>query len=365
MHQNPFTPVFGNEPPIMAGRDQLVRDVMYGLDNAPGDPNRITIFTGPRGSGKTTLLNHIGSLVQAKGWLYVHTAAAEGMLNQLCEQIERKAAEFLPKKDKRVLTGIQAGGFGLSAQLLPESQSSWRARMDTYFDILSEHKIGLLLTVDEVTDEVPEMIELVSTFQFFVMEKRDTALLMAGLPAKVMQMFQGDSISFLRRAFLRKLEPVSQPEVRAAMKKTIELAGRGISSEALTLAAQSTDGLPFMIQLVGYHMFNQSTRKDITVEDAKAGIVAAREDLEHMVLDSTVKSLSNLDLRFLLAMAEDEGESRIADIAQRLGVTGATASYYRKRLVNQGIVVAAGRGKLEWAMPMLKQLLKERYGNAL
>lgn len=31
-------------PPELAGRDVLIADILEGLDNAPGDPNRATIF---------------------------------------------------------------------------------------------------------------------------------------------------------------------------------------------------------------------------------------------------------------------------------------------------------------------------------
>ena len=55
--RNPFTPTFGHEPFAFAGREELIDDVIEGLAEGPGDPNRATIFLGPRGSGKTVLLS--------------------------------------------------------------------------------------------------------------------------------------------------------------------------------------------------------------------------------------------------------------------------------------------------------------------
>jgi type II secretory pathway predicted ATPase ExeA len=363
MYANPFTPVFGNEPPFMAGRDRQINDALKGLDNAPGDPNRITVFTGSRGSGKTTLLARIAAEAEERGWISVHTPAIAGMLKDLAEQVERKAAGFLPKRETRVLTGIQVAGFGVTSDPIAEQQVGWRLQMDGYLDELQEQGVGLLFTIDEVTPEVAEIIQFISIFQVFVMEKRNVALMMAGLPGNVMQMFQGESISFLRRAFLRKLEPVSQPEVRAVIKKTVELAKRTIDEDALRLAAESTEGLPFLIQLIGYHSFNQSNERKIAIKDVESGIDAAKEDMEHMILDATVKSLSEGDLRFLIAMTDDEGESRMTDIAKRLGTSASNASHYRRRLINQGIITQAGRGKVEYSMPMLKTLLRERFAS--
>ena len=37
---NPFTPTFGRVPYALAGRDELIDDVMEGLANQPGDPDR-------------------------------------------------------------------------------------------------------------------------------------------------------------------------------------------------------------------------------------------------------------------------------------------------------------------------------------
>jgi hypothetical protein len=61
MLNNPFTPTFGSEPVLLAGRERYIDDVLSGLKNRPGDPNRTTIFTEPRGSGKTVLLSRIAS----------------------------------------------------------------------------------------------------------------------------------------------------------------------------------------------------------------------------------------------------------------------------------------------------------------
>jgi hypothetical protein len=357
MFSNPFTPVFGNEPPIIGGRDKYINDVLRGLDNAPGDPNRVTIFTGPRGSGKTVLLGKIASEAESRGWISVHVPATDGMLTELIQQLERKAAEHLPVKARSHITGLQVSGTGFSRSVEPEQLSTWRTQMDRYLDILAEKQIGLLVTVDEVRVGVPELVSLVSTFQVFVMEKRDVALLLAGLPGNVIQMLSNDSISFLRRAFRRELGPVGMPDVRSVLRKTIALAGRSIETKALEYAAEQTDGLPFLIQLIGYHVFNQSSAKTIDMADVTAGVKDAQEDAENMVLDATLADLTPTELRFLRSMLPDKGPSRIADITKRMGTSPSQASHYKRRLLKQGVISEAGRGQVEFAMPMLKNLL--------
>ena len=362
VYTNPFTPVFGNEPPILAGRTQLINNVLSGLENAPGDPNRITIFTGPRGSGKTVLLTVIASKAEEMGWIAIHVTASNLMLDQFIEQIERKAAHLIDQKPKSRITGIQVSGSGIQRKILDEKEGTWRAQMDRYLDMLAEQDVGLLFTVDECSADYPEMVEFVSTFQHFIREKRNVALIMAGLPSKVFRMFQHSSISFLRRAFLRKLTPIDSPEVRAAMKKTIELSGRQIEPDALRKAAESTQGLPFMIQLVGYHSFNQSNRKTINEADVSTGISDAKQDAESMILGATLYDLSDTDRRFLSAMMPDGNESRMSDIAERMKTSASNASHYKRRLVNLGILADPGRGRVSFSLPMMKEMIAENLG---
>ena len=358
-YTNPFTPVFGNEPPILAGRTRLINNVLSGLKNAPGDPNRITIFTGPRGSGKTVLLTIIASQAEEIGWIAVHVTASNLMLDQLIEQLERKAAHLIDQKPTSRITGIQVSGTDVQRKILDEKKKTWRAQMDRYLDILATHDIGLLFTVDECSADYPEMVEFVSTFQHFIREKRNVALIMAGLPNKVLKMFQHSSISFLRRAFLRKLTPIDTPEVRATMKKTVELSGRQFESDALKTAAESTQGLPFMIQLIGYHSFNQSNRKTISKADVSSGISDAKQDAGNMILGASLYDLSDTDRRFLSAMLLDESESRMSDIAKRMKTSASNASHYKRRLVNLGILAEVGRGRVAFSLPMIKELFTE------
>jgi len=360
MMHNPFTPTFGNEPPVLAGRNTLIGSVLNGLENTPGDPNRVTVFTGPRGSGKTVLLSRIAAEAEGMGWISVNTIAGGGMLEEMADQLLVKAVEFLPKKATSRVTSVKVSGVGGTREILPEKELGWRTRMEGYLGTLAEKDVGLLFTIDEVMADVEDFVSFISTFQFFIRDKRNVALLMAGQPNDVLQMSQDKRISFLRRAFLRRLEPISMPEVKAAMKKTIAIKKRRIEAPALEEAAKATMGLPFMIQLVGYHSFNQSNAKTITLEDVTAGIHDAKSDMEFMVLDSTWRELTKTEKRFLLAMLEDEEESEVSVIAERMGSSLSGASHYKRRLIEKGVLDDTGRGSTAFRMPMLKTLLLER-----
>jgi len=357
-YKNPFTPAFGSEPLFLAGREQIIEDIINALQNGPGDPNRVSVLIGPRGSGKTVLLTKIAVEAAKIGWVSASVTASPGMMEKILEQIEQNGKEFLPSKAKKRLTEIHAFGVGFSMENTETRTPSWRLQMTRYIELLSEYEIGVLLTVDEIDVRQPEMVELVADFQHFIREKRNTALIMAGLPGKTLQMFHDDSISFVRRAFQHNLESIHIADVKAAIQKTIEASGKKIDTDALETAAAFSEGFPFLIQLVGFHTWRQSDmKKTISLIDVERGIESSEEFMDRMILDTTVRELSEGDRAFLLAMLPDEAESKMINISKRLGISSNLAGQYRLRLIKQGVIEEYGRGRVQFAMPLLKKYL--------
>lgn len=56
-------------------------------------------------------------------------------------------------------------------------------------------------------------------------------------------------------------------------------------------------------------------------------------------------------------MAQDHGVSQISDVASRMKASPSLTANYRTRLVEQGLVEQAGRGKVEFAIPGLREYL--------
>ena len=360
--KNPFTPTFGSIPPQLAGRDDIIRDILDGLKNGPGDPNRASLFTGARGSGKTVLLAKIAEEAESDGWISVNVNADTGLLDELLVQARDKARELLAPESTSYITSVSLGGVAVSRAMKENPEkSTWRSDMTGLLKELNAKKVGLLITLDELNVSIDEVRTLVVTFQHFVRERREVALIMAGLPQKVSSVLRDDSLSFLRRAFMHHLGPVEENEVRYSLKKTVGLAGRKIENDALSLATESTKGFPFMIQLIGYHMWRQQPEAEyVTHEDAVEAVHLAEADLEKMIFDTTFRELSEKDIAFLLAMLKDGEYSFLSDIAERMQVTSKYAGMYRKRLIEQGIIGSHGHGKVAFELPMFRDYLENR-----
>jgi hypothetical protein len=343
----------------MAGRRSLIDNVLEGLNSGPGDPNRATIFVGARGTGKTALLAKIAEEAEQIGWVKARVTAGEGMLEDIIERIQESAVEFIEKPPQNHITGIGAFGVSITRDMRDMPSGNWRTRMNRLIDSLNAQGIGILITVDEVNLVYGEMRTLATTFQHFVTEQRNVALLMAGLPHHVSMILQDKTISFLRRAVQRTIGLVGIHDAREVIKRTIELSNRGIDEVALNRAAEATGGFPFLIQLIGYHVWRQHPdNKMISVQDVSDGIIYAKEEMNRAIFEATLAELSDLDRKFLYAMAEDDGPSKFADIAARMNITSNQANQYRRRLIGHDIIGSRGRGLLDFEIPMLRDYLR-------
>ena len=57
-------------------------------------------------------------------------------------------------------------------------------------------------------------------------------------------------------------------------------------------------------------------------------------------------------------MAEDDGPSRTADLSLRLGVSASYIGTYRTRLIDAALIHAAGYGRVDFAVPYLREYLR-------
>jgi hypothetical protein len=61
-------------------------------------------------------------------------------------------------------------------------------------------------------------------------------------------------------------------------------------------------------------------------------------------------------------MAKDDGPSLTSAVAQRLGKTLQYTSVYRARLIAAGLIAPINHGSVDFAMPYLRDYLRERGG---
>ena len=89
---------------------------------------------------------------------------------------------------------------------------------------------------------------------------------------------------------------------------------------------------------------------------AMAGLPSS---VSNLLSDHVLTFLRRADRHDLRALAVDDGPSRVSDLATRLGQSRQYVNAYRGRLVAAGVIEAPARGRLDFAIPYLRDTLRE------
>ena len=357
---NPFKPTAGAEPPVLAGRDAVLSDFEIGLEEGVGAPGRLMRITGPRGSGKTVLLTELGDIARQHGWRVVDVTAAGHLPELICRRLEKeKRADYSVELDLKVIKARAQKDDSLKTEDIYEV-------LERVVGKLTEKGYGLLVTVDEIQDaSIEDVREVAVAIQHLIRERRNIAFVFAGLTAGVMNLLGEDGPTFLRRAYPEELDTIPVDEVEAALGATFEKSEVLIGEEELSLAAHSTAGYAYLIQLVGYYVWRAAQVRAgaeldaITMGDVEKGVVAARREFERTVLETAIAHLPKRAMEYLLALAEDKLASSTGEIANRLGVFASSLSTTRKLLVSRQVIESTARGYVGFSIPFMREYLVE------
>lgn len=360
---NPFKPTAGGEPPLLIGRSRVIRNFEKGLDNGVGAPGRIMIITGARGTGKTVMLTVLGDKARARKWGVIEETASAGLCERLVSELrapQRMLDRFTLKPELNIAgTGVSLGEAELSPKRMPETL---RNAMADRLTALAKHDAGLLISIDETqAADRSDLIAIATAVQHQIRERRNLAIVFAGLPQMLSDLFDDEVITFLRRAQTNTLGDVPIADVRNAFAKTFRDSGMAISETQLGRAAEATYGYPYMIQLVGYYIWDAADMRDsstISDADVEDGLAEARHDLENAVCAPELHSLSRNDKAYLKAMAQSDGPVATAEVAQRMEQEESYAAVYRKRLLDAYIIRQTKRGEVDFAVPFLREYLR-------
>lgn len=375
-YRNPFSPTFGVSPPVIAGRDDILDAISDALATGPSHPDYTTLFLGVRGAGKTVMLNAVEDLARARGWLVIsEDALSAGLLGRVARAAAQLLSELDTNPDKRItsrrIKSVTAAGVGVEFEQASEPDNAGfgtaedlRSVLSKLGDILSNTGSGLIITLDELLNaDISEIRQFGSVIQHVCRrEQRPVAFVGAALPHFEEELDVSDTATFLQRCSRYDIGQLDTAATRLAIAKPIRDRGASIDSEALNDAVAATSGYAFMVQLVGFHSWATASEPvtRITTNDVKTGIAQAHQRIGRLVFAPTWRGLSDMDRRFLLAMAQDENESRLADVSERLDVTTNYAGVYRRRLIRAGMIVAAGKGRINLAHYTAREWLRHK-----
>ncbi len=360
---NPFKPTAGGEPPLLIGRERVVRDFDKGLDNGVGAPGRIMLITGARGTGKTVMLTVLGDKARAHKWDVIEETASDGLCERLVSELCSKDSliDKLTFAPSITIAGasVSLGEAELSPKRMPETL---RKAMSARLDALEKRDAGLMISIDETqAASRADLIAIATAIQHQIREKRNVSIVFAGLPQMISDLFDDEVIAFLRRARTNVLANVPIDEVKESFAQTFEDSGMSLDTSLVEKAAVATAGYPYMIQLVGYYIWDAADARESTViskEDVDEGIREARVDLDNAVCVPELHGLSKNDRAYLEAMAVSDGPSGTSEVAKRMGWSAKYAATYRKRLLDAYVIRQTDRGEVDFAVPFLREYLR-------
>lgn len=363
MDDKVFSPSFGNRPSQLVGRDDIIASISSGLESPIGSRERAIVLIGQRGTGKTVLLWEIGDRARRLGYVVADpTTSSAGMLDRIVEKVQIDG-ERLETHGPASVSGATLGALGFSVGL-----QFTRETMETktfYYKLRSLCKSlegrgkGVLVLVDELQANTDDLRQLVSAYQELVGEGLNVAIVLAGLPASVSGTLNDRVLTFFNRATRIQLEPLSIAEIDTYYAQAFREQGVTIGFGLRRQASAATEGSPYLMQLIGHYLTRYAFEGTVDQEILDEALITARHDFERDVCQTTVASLSHRDVDFLKAMAEDAASSRTSIVAQRMGVSTDYAQKYRKRLIDAGIIVPAGRGEVSFAVPLLQEWLRQ------
>ena len=360
---SPFRPGFGQYPPALAGRREMLDRVTRMLQRRN---TRGVLLSGFRGMGKTVLLSEIEDRARAEGLLTLSAHARPGFYDELVDTTTADALQVLQgKKVDRAVTGFTVPGFGgvsssvTSTNLAtPSLYTRLRDLLDAAADI--NPRSGLLLTIDEVeVSALDDLAKVGGAIQRHIREDRPLFFAVAGLHDRINDLITHPHTTFLTRAAKFHVDPLDWDEARLALLEPIATHGRRIGTTDLDRATAATEGYPYLVQLIGDNAWNVDP--DSPVIDSAAVDQALREAIEEMGTDvhQPLLVLSSPKQRdYMAALAQSDGPESTAVLAKRLDMEPAAASHHRAALIDKGILVTVEHGYVDFAIPYLREHIR-------
>lgn len=371
---NPFKPTAGKMPPILIGRESVIRDFEEALDNGAGAPGRLMLISGQRGFGKTVMLTELGRVAKKHDWAVVSDTASNGLCERLVTALSSGGLRF---GGATISPSVGVGGM-VSASLGSVSISpsnaalTLRGAIEARLKRMPDGK-GVLFTIDEAQAASEEDLVAVATAIQHVLRDEDmrdvsdarkhgVAFVFAALPSMVDEVLNNKVLTFLRRSQQQVLAEVPLADVRAAYVDAVRESGKEIGQEDALAAARAAAGYPYMVQLVGYYMWQSADRrgsKTIERADVERGAGDAVVAFGEAVCTPIMDGLTPAQREFVKAVAVDApGSTAVSDIAERCSRSSSWVSKYRTSLIKEHVIEADGKGYVRLSTPHMAEYLR-------
>lgn len=388
MEQSPYTPGAGHIPPVLAGRDGLLRDWQLVLnDIVAGGRVRAQdmILAGPRGVGKTVTVSAFAELAKGQGFEVVNLQAVSGhagLVEALLQRARTRLAEDAGpwqrarKAFERVGgVNLSVAGFGGGISTREQDRPAPGLDAGTLANALATlaaevrkdaHSGGLLVTVDEMqVASGPDLALLAATLHRLNVDHPSAAVLFAGtgLPFTP-DVLRKAGVTHPDRLFVLESIPLTleHDDARYAVVEPARQAGVVWSPDAAAAVVEASNGYPAHLQLFADGTWTAAAGPDqITLADVQTALPQVAAQLERRTLGPRWDRISDRQMEFLAALALHGGRTSTATIAATLRRTQQELSWLREELIDEGDIYAPKRGQVAMAVPLFNRYVLSHY----
>lgn len=344
------------------------------------------IAVGLRGVGKTVLLSEFRSTAVERGWTTVEaeitkhedfgrrmSALARRALLQVAPRARwkdrgRRAAEILRSFQITVSSeGALSASLGdvEPAEGLADTGSLAEDLTDVVVAIgeaAQEQGSGVVFLFDEVQFlALNELEAIIAALHKTVQRGLPVTFVGAGLPQ--LPELAGQAKSYAERLFRFPMVGTLPPE-DAATALTGPASTLGVTYEpaALETIVAYTEGYPYFIQEYGYIVWDLSTVETIAEAEVREAQQLVETKLDESFFRVRADRTTELELRYLRAMAELGPEPQQArDVAEVLGRTSQQLGPTRARLIDKGLLYTPGYGLAAFTVPQFDRYMRRNH----
>jgi hypothetical protein len=381
--KNPFAPGAGTKPPALVGRDEQIESfgvLLERLEN--GYAERSMIVTGLRGVGKTVLLDVFRDKAEARDWATVEweVEKAGHFEAKMAANVRRVLLQIAPKSrwGDRLLRaaailksftltftseGTMTAGLDIEALagvgdsgVLPEDLTDLLVAVG---EASRDRGVGVVFLIDEIQYLRPAELEaLIVALHRCARRSLPVTLVGAGLPQ--IPRIAGEAKSYSERLFrFPRIGRLSvESHARNAIILPIEALDVAVDPGAVDFIVDYTQGYPYFLQEYGRIAWDEAPDARIVREDVISELPLVEAELDASFFRVRVERTTDLELRYLHAMAQLGPEPHGAtEVAALLGRTAEQAGPLRSRLIDKGLLYTPGRGYAAFTVPQFDKYM--------
>ena len=385
--KNPYAPGAGTKPPALVGRDKQIESfdiLLERLEN--GYVEQSMIITGLRGVGKTVLLDVFREKAEAREWATVEWEVEKNaaFAPKMAAHVRRALLQIAPKVKwtDRVLRaasvlksftvtfnpdGAMTAGLDIDALAGIGDSGALSEDLSDLFVAIGEaaqdRGVGVVFLIDEIQFlRPPDLEALIVALHKCTRRSLPITLVGAGLPQ--IPRLAGEAKSYSERLF--RFPHIGELDAASDARDALVLPAAELAVEfepsAVDFMVAYTQGYPCFLQEYGRIVWDETSASPVTLDDVDSVLPLVEAGLDESFFRVRAERATELELRYLYAMAElGPRPHRASDVARRIQRTVEQAGPIRSRLIDKGLLYTPGHGYAAFTMPQFDRYMLRRH----